>query len=119
VGKSGARLNASKGNPNGRPDLNSNQHGTQLAMNITNTSISDFAFIMQFFVDRPMVDQTGLAGRFDIPLRWTVDESQVSAPNAAPGLFTAIQEQLGLKLEATEAQADVLVIDHVERPSPN
>jgi len=119
VGKSGAKLKASTGDPNGRPDLNSNQHGTQLTMNITNTSMANFAFVMQFFVDRPMVDQTGLEGKYDFSLRWTVDESGASDPNAAPGLFTAVQEQLGLKLEAVKAPADVLVIDKVERPSAN
>jgi uncharacterized protein (TIGR03435 family) len=82
--------------------------------------MADFAFIMQFFLDRPMVDQTGLTGRYDFSLRWTFDETQASSdPNAAPGIFTAIQEQLGLKLDAVKAKADVLVIDHVERPSAN
>jgi len=53
-------------------------------------------------------------------LKWTVDESKVpSDGTAAPGLFTAIQEQLGLKLEATKAPVDVLVVDKVERPSAN
>jgi uncharacterized protein (TIGR03435 family) len=68
---------------------------------------------------RPVVDETGLIGRFDFTLKWTMDEAPTSDPNAAPGLFTAIQEQLGLKLEGTRAQADVIVIDHVERPSAN
>ena len=77
-----------------------------------------------------MVDQTGLEGRWDFMLKWTPDESQFTAigariappsndPNAAPGLFTAIQEQIGLKLVATKAMVDVLVIDKVERPSAN
>jgi uncharacterized protein (TIGR03435 family) len=67
-----------------------------------------------------MVDQTGLTGRYDFSLRWTFDETQASSdPNAVPGIFTAIQEQIGLKLEAVKAQADVIVIDHVERPSAN
>jgi uncharacterized protein (TIGR03435 family) len=68
---------------------------------------------------RPVVDQTGIAGRFDFTLKWSPNEMQNSNPNAAPGLFTAMQEQLGLKLEATKAMVDVLVIDHVERPSAN
>jgi uncharacterized protein (TIGR03435 family) len=67
-----------------------------------------------------VVEQTGLTGRYDIELKWTVDESKAPTDsNAAPGLFTAIQEQLGLKLEATHAPADVLVIDEVEKPGAN
>jgi uncharacterized protein (TIGR03435 family) len=65
------------------------------------------------------VDQTGLTGKYDFFLKWTPDGAQIGDPNAPPGLFTAIQEQLGLKLEPTKAPADVLVIDHVERPSEN
>jgi uncharacterized protein (TIGR03435 family) len=85
---------------------------------------------MQYVLDRPVVDQTGLEGRWDFLLKWTPDETQFTAigaripapsndPNAAPGLFTAIQEQIGLKLEAVKAMADVIMIDHVERPSAN
>jgi len=83
-------------------------------------SMADFALCMQFFVDRPIMDQTGLAGRYDFNLRWSFEEMEASSnPNAAPGLFTAVQEQLGLKLEAVRAPADVVVIDKVERPSAN
>jgi uncharacterized protein (TIGR03435 family) len=80
-------------------------------------------------LDRPVVDKTGIAGTFDFTLKWTPDESQFStsglrAPAAgdnamAPPLFTAIEEQLGLKLEPEKAPAEVLVIDHVERPTEN
>jgi len=96
------------------------QHGTELDMRFKNMSMEDFALCMQFFVDRPIMDQTGLAGRYDFNLRWSFEEMEASSnPNAAPGLFTAVQEQLGLKLEAVRAPADVVVIDKVERPSAN
>ena len=65
-----------------------------------------------------MVNQTGLTGRWDFVLKSTND-LKVTDPNAAPGMFTAIREQLGLKMEAVKAPADVLVVDHVERPSAN
>ena len=65
------------------------------------------------------MDQTGLQGRYDFQLKWSRDESSTADPNALPGLFTAIQEQLGLKLVPVKAPADVIVIDHVERPSAN
>jgi uncharacterized protein (TIGR03435 family) len=66
-------------------------------------------------LDRPVVERTGIAGEFDIDLQWTPDESTDSGPS----IFTALQEQLGLKLEAQKGIVDVLVIDHVERPSAN
>jgi uncharacterized protein (TIGR03435 family) len=61
---------------------------------------------------RSVVDKTGLTGVFDAELVWSDSE-------AGPSLFTAIQEQLGLKLEAQRGPVDVLVIDHVERPTPD
>jgi uncharacterized protein (TIGR03435 family) len=93
-------------------------------------TLGNFARFMQFVVmDKPVVDKTGLTGEFDFTLRWTPDETQfngmgfrVPVPEgtaALPGLFTAIQEQLGLKLEPQKTQAQALVIDHVERPSEN
>ncbi len=66
-----------------------------------------------------MVDKTGLTGKYDFSLHWTPDNVESTDPNAPPGLFTAIQEQLGLKLEPVKAPVDVLVIDHVEKPSAN
>jgi uncharacterized protein (TIGR03435 family) len=81
--------------------------------------MSDFALGMQAFLDRPVVDETGLTGRYNFVLKWTPDESNTSDPNAPPGIFTAVQQQLGLKLEPTKGPADILVIDRVEMPSPN
>ena len=93
--------------------------------------LAGFARFMGFVVlDKPVVDKTGLAAEFDFELKWTPDETQfasmgihvpppVDNPNAPPGLFTAIQEQLGLRLEPQKIPAEVLVIDHVERPSEN
>jgi uncharacterized protein (TIGR03435 family) len=94
-----------------------------------NATTTDFATALQgVAMDRPVVDQTGLTGRWDFKLEWTPDLSQfdgralpVGPPNAnrPPALFTAIQEQLGLKLESKRASVDVLVIDRIEKPSDN
>jgi uncharacterized protein (TIGR03435 family) len=65
------------------------------------------------------VDKTGLEGRWDFTTRWTPDETQYADDANAPPLFTAIQKELGLKLEAQKADVPVLVIDHVDHPSPN
>jgi uncharacterized protein (TIGR03435 family) len=98
---------------------------------VTNSTMKDFCDGMQAAVmDRPVVDHTGLTARYDFNLNWTADESQFASmgikippptddPKAPPSLYTAIQEQLGLKLEPAKANADVFIIDHVEKPSAN
>ncbi|HEX3942052.1 MAG TPA: TIGR03435 family protein [Acidobacteriaceae bacterium] len=70
---------------------------------------------------RSVVDQTGLTGNYNFALQWTpeMQNGAAAAEDSGPSLFTALQEQLGLRLESTTAPMDVLVIDHVERPSPN
>jgi uncharacterized protein (TIGR03435 family) len=128
VGKNGPKLTKSAGDPNGLPRLMFGRLGYLPALN---ASMSEFAGVMQAAVlDRPVVDQTGLTGKFDFELKWTPDETQFGAmgvkvppapddPNAPPDLFTAMQDQLGLKLQATKTPADVIVIDRVAKPSEN
>jgi uncharacterized protein (TIGR03435 family) len=128
VTKGGPKLTQDMGDPKGLPGLFG--HGLGV-LSVRNATMGDFASTMQDPVlDRPVVDQTGLTGKWDFTLKWTPDETQYAvlggykAPaaesaDAPPDLFTAIQEQLGLKLESTKAPVDVLVIDHVERPSAN
>jgi uncharacterized protein (TIGR03435 family) len=90
-------------------------------------TIGDLASVLQRATfDRPVLDQTGLTGRFDFDLEWTPDEFQFggavpreSAESTHPDLFTAIQQQLGLRLEATRGPVQTLVIDQVERPTDN
>ena len=91
------------------------------------------AWMQSGVMDKPVVDQTGLKDKYDFDLKWTPDDSQFAQfrgsvnmtpptttdPNAPPSLYTATQEQLGLKFQATKAPDDVIVIDHVEKPSAN
>jgi len=119
VARGGPKLAVSKSDPNGLRDQTSNGNRVEQTYRFTNNSIADFADGMQEFLDRPVVDQTGLKGKFDFVLRWTVDGAVNDDPKAPPGLFTAVQEQLGLKIEPTKGPAEVLVIDHVERPASN
>lgn len=128
VGKNGPKMKQNTGNPNGLPGLFFGPIGT---LHVMNATMEDFTGLMQSTVlDRPVVDKTGLTGRWDFTLKWTPDESQFvgmgwkmpppsNAADAPPPLFTAIQEQLDLKLEAQKTQVPVLVIDHVDHPSPN
>jgi uncharacterized protein (TIGR03435 family) len=92
-------------------------------------TMSLFARSLSQRLDRLVIDRTNLAGRFNVQLRWTpadgenpLDPGGIALPPADPSLpsvFTAIQEQLGLKLESARGNVEVLVIDHVEQPTAN
>jgi uncharacterized protein (TIGR03435 family) len=91
-------------------------------MMTTGTSMADFARNIAPSTGRPVVDKTGLTGTYDIDLKWTPDQVPASADGAPPpgdgvSLFTAVQEQLGLKLDAQLGPVDVLVIDSVQLPT--
>ena len=99
--------------------------------NAQGMTMADFARALRTILDRPIVDQTGLPGLWDFNLKWTPDETQFAgmmkgpmppsddSADAPPPLYTAMQEQLGLKLESGKAQVPVLVFDSVEKPSAN
>jgi uncharacterized protein (TIGR03435 family) len=119
VVKAGPKLTRSQSDPNASGGMGFGPPGH---FGATNATMGDVAGALgQGALNRPVVDQTGLTGRFDLRLTWTPDESQsaTESADAPPDLFTAIQEQLGLKLVSTKAPVDVLVIDHVEGPSAN
>ncbi|HTS64881.1 MAG TPA: TIGR03435 family protein [Candidatus Acidoferrales bacterium] len=92
-------------------------------------TVAEIASVMQrAALDRPVVDRTGLSARYDFDLEFMPDETlfggMLGKPPAAgestkPGLFAAIQEQLGLRLEATRGQVDLFVIDKAKQPSEN
>jgi uncharacterized protein (TIGR03435 family) len=70
-------------------------------------------------VHRTVIDKTGLSGNYDFELKWTPDDSPTAQTDDAPSIFTAVQEQLGLKLQPAKAPVEVLVVDHIELPSDN
>ncbi|MEO5922232.1 MAG: TIGR03435 family protein [Bryobacteraceae bacterium] len=93
-----------------------------------NVTMAELAQSMQTAVlDRPVVDRTGIEGRYDFTLDWLPDETQFVSfgplpkfeDNGKPSIFGAYQEQLGLKLEGTQALADVIVVDKLEKPGEN
>jgi uncharacterized protein (TIGR03435 family) len=100
-------------------------------LTVTNGSMPDFArWLNSGILDRPVIDETGLTGKFNFTLNWTPDDSRYGGmgsrtppptdnASALPGFFTAIKEQTGLKMDATKVDVDVLVIDHVEKPAEN
>jgi uncharacterized protein (TIGR03435 family) len=87
--------------------------------------------VLTAFADRPVLDRTGIHGRYDIDLpSWSrspqqpptggeLDGSEPGPNPLDPSLFVVLQEQLGLRLEAIRGPHDVYVVDHVERPAPN
>ena len=127
VAKGGARFLDSKGDPNANPTYGFQGLGT---MTVSSATIANFAGWMQRYVlDRPVIDRTGLAGKFNFELSWKADEFQFPDIAAAlprsteeadrADLYTAIQQQLGLRIVPTKAQVEVFVIDRIERPSEN
>jgi uncharacterized protein (TIGR03435 family) len=92
-----------------------------------NATMGDLTTLLQrAILDRPVVDRTGLAGRYDFDLEWAPDETQFGgalppAPSDSPAapLFTAMQEQLGLHLDPTRGPISTLVVDQIQRPSAN
>ena len=81
-------------------------------------SMSRLAELLSMKLDRPVADKTGLSGSFDVELKWTPDTAPPDA-DLGPSVFTAVEEQLGLKLEARRLPIEVLIIDHISRPSAN
>jgi uncharacterized protein (TIGR03435 family) len=119
------KLTKTTADPSGIPVVGYNPSGE---LQVGNSTMANFAtFLQRFVLDRPAVDQTGIDGRFDLVLRWTPDNFRAGGKpadaqedaSAPPGLFTAMKEQLGLKLQPTKAATDVFLIDCVEQPSEN
>jgi uncharacterized protein (TIGR03435 family) len=86
------------------------------SLEATKQSISDLATTLSFVLGRTVVDKTGLKEAFDIHLEFAPNDA---ADSTSPSIFTAVQEQLGLKLESGKGPVEVLVIDQVEKPSEN
>jgi uncharacterized protein (TIGR03435 family) len=98
----------------------------------TGFPLTNLAGSLVQFVRRSVVDRTGLSGQFDFDLKWTPDQLPAGAPTDrpfrmngleidpnGPSIFTAVNEQLGLRLEAQRGPVEVLVIDHIEKPTPD
>jgi bla regulator protein BlaR1 len=117
--------------PNGRPGGPGNIRIGRDTLTGQALSMADFVRALSDQLGRPVLDKTGLTGRYDLNLQWTPDDSQLpmfkatgtpsASQSAASGssLFTTMQDQLGLKLESQDSPVEILVIDHVEKPSEN
>lgn len=125
--KDGTGLRQSTAQPDDPPKLISTVYPQKLVLPARNATMAEFVSLLQRAVlDRPVVDRTGLTGRYDFDLEWAPDETQFQgevpvapADAQSPPFFTAIEQQLGLRLEATRGPIKALVVDTAERPSAN
>lgn len=127
IAKGGPKLAVTTRKPS---DSTNFSYNCQVVLTVRNASVAVVAKGMQdVFMDRPVVDRPGLMNRYDFDLKWAPDDSQSYCPsdlarsrddpNAPPGIYAAIREQLGLKFIRTNVPIQVMVIDHVETPSEN
>src|SRR5262249_55282558 len=126
LGKEGARLKPPvEGQPGpAGPDagsVNINNSRTRVQLRGSSISMVRLGAVVGNLLDRPIVDKTSLSGEYDVILTWTPQgaEDITPSPDAAPTVFTALQEQLGLRLESGKDLVEVLVIDSVQKPSEN
>jgi uncharacterized protein (TIGR03435 family) len=123
--KGGPKLKPSAEAPDAPAAVLSTVYPGRIVLPARNATMGDVTSMMQrAMLDRPVVDRTGLTGRYDFDLEWAPDETQFGgeippAPADTPlaPLFVAIQEQLGLKLEATRGPVQGLIVDKAERPT--
>lgn len=125
VAKGGIQFNPA-GAPDREPMVTSVVYPDHLEMPARNASMDDLARVMQrAILDRPVVDKTGLTGRYDFDLDWAPDETQfggaIPTPqdSKSPPLLVAMREQLGLEMKATHGPIDTLVIDKADKPDNN
>ena len=130
IAKTGSKLITSQDDPKGIPSWGFGRSPSGTTITFRNAPLSQVTAVLQNSMDKPVVDQSGLPGRYDFTVTFTPDPAQAALiggppppaadnPDAAPDLFTAFQQQLGLKLESIKAPVDVMVIDKVEKPSEN
>ncbi len=120
VGKNGPKLRVSSAEIG--PPQPVTFSGPLVRFRFSNRSIADLIGILATNVDRPVLDKTGLTGSYDFTLEFTRSNPDVVAPgspDAGRSIFSAVQEQLGLKFVAAKEPAQTLVIDHAEKPSEN
>jgi uncharacterized protein (TIGR03435 family) len=95
-------------------------NGNSVQLTVRNHSLEEVAGSLSSLMGHPVQDRTGLKGKFDFTIIYETDpDARGAAALAGPSLLAAFQDQLGLKLESAKGPVEVLVIDHVEKPSEN
>jgi uncharacterized protein (TIGR03435 family) len=123
VAKGGAKLQPAKD-----PEAGMRRQGRNGQLSAQGVTMADLAVgltrTLEKELGRVIIDQTGLTGKYDLVLKWTPESGPPPMLNgepdtSAPSIFTAVQDQLGLKLQATKGGVPVLVVDHAELPTEN
>jgi bla regulator protein blaR1 len=127
VGKNGSKL---KNLADAAADAGGGINSGCGRMTGTRTQMANLALVLSRQLGRPVLDRTELAGRYDFQMEWTPDNGPRAAPAEGgspgagssadgPSIFTALQEQLGLKLDSTKAPVEIVVVDHAEKAEGN
>jgi bla regulator protein blaR1 len=128
VAKDGPKMHSAAAPSDTHGTMTRNPDGQSWDFKANGISIHNLASLLQMQPEidgRLIVDQTGLAGAYDVKMDWTRDSGTAanipasSQNETEPALFDAIQDQLGLRLVRIKGPAEVIVIDHIERPQPN
>ena len=118
VGKNGSKLEKAEG---GEASNNTSNKNSAVTIESHYTDMDAFARVLARQTDLPVVNNTGLNGTFNFKLHWIADNAKPAEVTAAegPSLFSAIQEQLGLRLRSEKSPVEILVIESVKKPSEN
>lgn len=118
VGRNGPKLEKAAA---GEGSTNTTSNNRGISIDARHTDLDSFARILARQMNLPVVNQTGLPGIFNFKLHWTPDDARLAPAGDTdePSIFTAIQEQLGLRLHSAKAPVTILIIAHAERPTPN
>ena len=118
VGKNGPKLEKAAA---GESATNTTSNNRSVSIDARHTDLDSFARTLSRQMSLPVVNQTGLPGIFNFKLHWTPDDAgpAPAGDTDVPSIFTAVQEQLGLRLRSAKAPVTILIIAHAERPTPN
>ncbi len=116
IAKGGAKLKETPASTPMGYTMNSGSNGQVL--NGHGIEIESLVYGLSGNVGRLIVDKTGLTGKYDMDLKWSSEDSPGTG-DSGPSIFTALQEQLGLKLESTKAPVETIAVEQIEKPSPN
>jgi uncharacterized protein (TIGR03435 family) len=117
VGKGGSKLKQTSADAKGRNFVNANSAG--MHMEAANRTMEQLARQLSVTAGRPVIDKTGLVGYYAYMLDWASAIQPPPPDSDTPSIFTAVQEQLGLKLESAKAPVEMLIVDRAEKPSEN
>jgi uncharacterized protein (TIGR03435 family) len=119
VARKGAKVKPSADQTPSGGDINTSTYGALVKVAARKAPMDSVAKALSSSVDRTVINKTGLTGNFDLDLQWSRNDNSDLGADAPPTIYTAIEEQLGLKLEPAKGPFETLVVDHADMPSEN